>query len=134
MHRRSRPEVDRDQKIRRSRWRFLVRAMTIAVASAAVFIVCLMSFLLSAGWISRPIELAPPTPRANTDHDLFDIVFSDLIGDTESAPHFRFNIPMPEDLPCPLCRGILTTVAWRWSASTLAGHPPKTLDITCFGK
>jgi hypothetical protein len=84
MHRRSRPDVDRDPTIRRSRWRFSVGAKTIAVAIATVFTICFISLLSSEGWIRRPIELAPEPPSANTDRDLFDIVYSDLIGDTES--------------------------------------------------
>jgi hypothetical protein len=41
--------------------------------------------LRSEGWLRRPIELAPPPRGANTDHDLFDIVFTDLIENTESG-------------------------------------------------
>ena len=82
MARLSRPEVDRDQTIRSSRWRFLVRATTtIAVAIALVFTACLISSLPGEHWIPRRIELPPPPPGANPDHVLFDIVFSDLLGD-----------------------------------------------------
>lgn len=64
--------------MRRSRWRFSVRAMIVTVAIAAVFMAGLISFSRSEGWLRRPIEVAPPPRWANTDFDLFDVVFSDL--------------------------------------------------------
>jgi hypothetical protein len=68
----------------RPRLRFSVRAMIVTVAIAALFTWWLVGFLRSTGWLRRPIELAPPPRWANTDYDLFDIVFSDLSENTES--------------------------------------------------
>ena len=55
------------------RFRFAVRQLLIAVVTLAVF----MGFL---GWFfrSEPIELAPPSRWADSDHDLFDMVLSDI--------------------------------------------------------
>lgn len=71
--------------MQRPRLRFSVRAMIVAVAIAAVFTAGLIGFLRSEGWLRRPIELAPPPRWANTDHDLFDIVFSDVNENGESG-------------------------------------------------
>ena len=81
MYRRSPPRIDGDQTVRRPSLQFSVRTMVVATAIATVLTGCLILFLRSAGWLRRPIEFAPPPRWANTDHDLFDIVFSDLIED-----------------------------------------------------
>jgi hypothetical protein len=77
------PELGGDHTMRRPRLRFSLRTSIVAVAIAAVFSGCLISFLRTEGWLGRPIELAPLPPSANTDHDLFDIVFSDLLENKE---------------------------------------------------
>jgi hypothetical protein len=56
-----------------------------AVAIAAAFTACLVGLFRSVGWLRAPIDLAPSPTTANTDHDLFDIVLTDLIGELRPA-------------------------------------------------
>ncbi len=70
----------------RPRSRFSVRQMIVGVGIAAVLTACLVGLFRSVGWLRTPIELAPPPLRANTDHDLFDIVLSDLIANDQFRP------------------------------------------------
>ncbi len=66
--------------MRLPRPRFTLRRMMAAIALVAVLVACCL-------WTLRPpadrLELAPSPDRANTDHDLFDILLTDLIENPE---------------------------------------------------
>jgi hypothetical protein len=67
------------------RLRWSVWRMIVAGGMAALFVACLVGFLPSVGWLPTSIDPAPPPLRANTDHDLFDIVLTDLIQEFRQA-------------------------------------------------
>jgi hypothetical protein len=67
--------------MQRPRLQFTVRRAMLPVAIVAVMTACLVGLFRSVG--PKPIELAPEPRRANTDHDLFDVVLSDIVDNHE---------------------------------------------------
>jgi len=60
--------------------------MMVAVVITAAVVGCLVGLFRSVGWVPTPIELAPQPRWANTDHDVFDVVLSDLLTNADFGP------------------------------------------------
>ena len=72
--------------MRPSRSRFTLRQMMVAVVLTAVLAGCLVGLFRGVGWFPTPNEFAPQPTRANADHDVFDVVISDLLTTADFDP------------------------------------------------
>jgi hypothetical protein len=74
------------QAMPRVRLRFTLLHLMVAISVAAAILGGVVGWLREKGWLRTPIELAPAPQWVNADHDIFDIVLSDLLGDPEFQP------------------------------------------------
>jgi hypothetical protein len=95
--------------------------MMLAAVFGAVFAACLVGVLSSVGWLPTPIEPAPPR-WANTDHDIFDIVLTDLIVNPEFDD--VYGAPTPNKTQLVLIGRTDQTVRRR-SLETMLGERTK---------
>jgi hypothetical protein len=58
----------------------------VAVAIAAAVLGCLIWLLRGEGILRTPLEHAPSPRWGNADHDVFDVVLSDMLANTEFGP------------------------------------------------